>query len=904
MPDDTPFLDGRATPEPPDLSAVLTGPNGLAAVFDMLPLPVLVTRIGGVGIVLANRAARLMFSLEERDLAAFDIAAAYVRPEDRAPVLEALQRRGWIDDHEIHLRGAGGRLLWVRLTGRLMRHRGEPVFLVALHDVTERRAAEAQVAALLEQLRAQHGALETLVTERTRALEASERLLSDVLHTSSDWLWETGPDHSFTGFSAKVSEVLGIDPETLVGRNRFALADTGAEAEKWRAHRAALERREPFRDFTYCASLPNGLKRHLRISGVPKFDAAGGFEGYRGVAADISQSVRQQEDLARATVLLESTLRHMEQGLAVFDRHLRLAAFNDRFRDLFFLPEHWLEIGSASFQDLIRLAARRGYYGDADPETLIAGFVQDVEQRGRHRFERRLPDGRWVQVNRNPLPDGGIVITATDVTALKEAERGQREALQEAGRARQQLLDAIEAISDGFILWDADDRLVLCNSYFRTHYADADAFITPGAHFLDVIDSFVARGRIPHGHTAASWRALRIERHRNPGPPYVAELQDGRVIRITDQRTQDGGLVSLRSDVTQLMRHERALEENRRLMRAVIDAVPAMINVKDLESRYVLMNRLQGEVYRVDPERAIGHTSGDFVAGAYGAISRAKDLEVIRTGQAQQFTETDFVDPRGESHTWFTAKLPLKDDAGAVKNVVTVALDVTQLKRVERARANLARHFAPNMVDLLAEEDEPFGPARTQFVAVLFADIIGFTRLCELLAPKTVFALLRDCQSRLAAEVFECRGTLDKYIGDGLMATFGTPYPSRTDPRSALRCARRMQAAMAAWNRERQAAGAPSVRLAVGVHYGPALLGNIGSEKRLEFAVIGDTVNVANRLERMARELDTGIVVSGQLVAAVREEAGPAAEELAGFRQRGAQAIRGRAGAIEAWTLD
>jgi adenylate cyclase len=107
----------------------------------------------------------------------------------------------------------------------------------------------------------------------------------------------------------------------------------------------------------------------------------------------------------------------------------------------------------------------------------------------------------------------------------------------------------------------------------------------------------------------------------------------------------------------------------------------------------------------------------------------------------------------------------------------------------ERARANLGRYFAPNLVDLLAESDEPLGPVRRRQVAVLFADIVGFTRMARRWTPEAVVGMLREFHQRMAAQIFACGGTIEKYIGDEIFAVFGLPTASPHDASSALRCA-------------------------------------------------------------------------------------------------------------------
>jgi adenylate cyclase len=221
--------------------------------------------------------------------------------------------------------------------------------------------------------------------------------------------------------------------------------------------------------------------------------------------------------------------------------------------------------------------------------------------------------------------------------------------------------------------------------------------------------------------------------------------------------------------------------------------------------------------------------------------------------------------------------------------------------RVERERTQLARYFSANLVDQLADADRPLGEIRNQSVAVLFADIVGFTTLSEAESPERVISLLREFHQLMQAAVFAHHGTLDKYLGDGLMATFGTPYPGKRDAANALGAARAMAASLAAWNQDRRAQGEPLVRVGIGVHWGPVVLGDIGGDNRLEFATIGDTVNVASRVEHMTRDLAAEVAASDDLVQALRASI-PAAEAealLEGFVKSAPQTVRGRSAQLE-----
>jgi adenylate cyclase len=224
---------------------------------------------------------------------------------------------------------------------------------------------------------------------------------------------------------------------------------------------------------------------------------------------------------------------------------------------------------------------------------------------------------------------------------------------------------------------------------------------------------------------------------------------------------------------------------------------------------------------------------------------------------------------------------------------------------IARERANLARYFAPTVVDQLAQLDEPLGATRLQPVAVLFVDIVGFTRLAENSDPQAVVATLRDFHGKLERAIFDHGGTLDKFLGDGVMATFGTPNVGPHDARNALAAALAACASIRGWNAERGARGEPPIRVSIGINYGPVVLGDIGSERRMEFAVLGDVVNVAQRLEGLTRRLGCQIVVSDEFVHALRTQSpGEADALLAAFHAGEPQDLRGREQPVAVWTLN
>jgi adenylate cyclase len=179
-----------------------------------------------------------------------------------------------------------------------------------------------------------------------------------------------------------------------------------------------------------------------------------------------------------------------------------------------------------------------------------------------------------------------------------------------------------------------------------------------------------------------------------------------------------------------------------------------------------------------------------------------------------------------------------------------------RLAREEVARANYSRFMPEYVVKQLLENPDSFKLGGiNQTITVLFADIRGFTSFAEKEKdkPEKVVGLLNRYFSAMSEIIFAHGGTLDKYIGDGLMALFGAPTATPGDAKNALKTAVTMQKRIVELNKELQIEGYDSVTVGIGLHTGEATIGYIGSDQRSEYTAIGDTVNIAARLESNAK---------------------------------------------------
>lgn len=221
---------------------------------------------------------------------------------------------------------------------------------------------------------------------------------------------------------------------------------------------------------------------------------------------------------------------------------------------------------------------------------------------------------------------------------------------------------------------------------------------------------------------------------------------------------------------------------------------------------------------------------------------------------------------------WFYGSLWINGAAPVVLAVFTyVVVTAADFVRAEmgrrRTRAMFGRYVSPAVVEELMKDpgDVALGGNR-RTITVMFCDIRGFTAYSENKEPEQVVRRLNEYLTVLTGVIFRHGGTLDKYLGDGLMALFGAPVPYPDHVQRAIRAAVEMQEEVAKLNRVWVDRGEPSLNIGVGINSGSVLVGNVGSPERMDYTVIGEDVNLASRVEGLTKNYNTMIVISERSV--------------------------------------
>ncbi len=439
----------------------------------------------------------------------------------------------------------------------------------------------------------------------------------------------------------------------------------------------------------------DGTWHWARSHGLALRDAEGRAYRMAGSTGDFTEEKRLREALEEAQTKLTEAIEAISEGFALFDSDDRLVIFNSRFRDFYPDVADIIQPGTL-FEDILRTGIERGVLVDAAdrPEDWIA------ERLARHRnpgeaHERQLNDGRWLRISERKTHDGGIVGIYTDVTERKRAEAELAAARDEAVAAHTQFIEAIETASEGFVLWDPEDRLVLCNSKYREFFVagagdDVADLVVPGTRFEDLTRAAIERGMLPEAADDPEiWMAARLEQRRNPKGAIELQQATGRWLQINERRTHDGGLVAVYTDITELKHREEELGESEERYALAMKGANDGLWDWDLGKNEIYISPLI--------QTLLGLQSSDLETTPAEWESRIHpdDLESYHQSlQEHRRGETEFYmseyRTRGAdgSYRWVLDRgFGLRDEAGEVYRMAGSMGDITARKRAEQELA-------------------------------------------------------------------------------------------------------------------------------------------------------------------------------------------------------------------------
>jgi PAS domain S-box-containing protein len=417
--------------------------------------------------------------------------------------------------------------------------------------------------------------------------------------------------------------------------------------------------------------------------------------------------VQDISERKKAENVLKDAIESIPEGFAYYDADDRLALFNKNFTK-----------GREELNDILQLgmtfeeqALLREKSGSRDKYHQGINKIPIKERIRRHQNppgeakEEHRPDGAFIQTVEVKTPGGGIALIRTDITRLKEAEIAlsqshksletrvkERSAhldreTNEHKRTRELLSMAIESISDGFLLYDVDNKLTMCNQVLKDMYPKIADILVPGTARENILHIATERGQFRYlaGQEAKFFNKI-VSGFDNPTGRKILIKDDRRFVLAEDFKTEDGGTVGIRKDVTELIAAEQKVRESEARYRALIDNTPARITLVDQDGIFLLANKLYTEIAGVEEHEIVGTSSlgNDWLPKEIIAKNLREIKEVIEDQKLIVRERTMSPGKSNESH-WEITKFPVFNDLGDIIAVGGIGMDVTARKKAEES---------------------------------------------------------------------------------------------------------------------------------------------------------------------------------------------------------------------------
>ena len=399
-------------------------------------------------------------------------------------------------------------------------------------DITELRRTE-------RDMRHAYELVQSILENLPCAISVLDSELNLVLHNSQFRSLLDFPEHLFGGPRTSFESIVRFNAE----RGEYGDGDIEATV----AH--AVERVRQSSHQQYERVRPDGSVLEVRSAPLP-----GG--GIVTTCVDASERKRMALEQQRAAATLRAVLDALPCGLTMHGADGTIAIHNRQWLDLYGHDSAFVAETGLRLEPMVRRLTRRGDYGDISEEAAIKAAWARIENacRAPHSWLRPAQDGRLLEIRSAPAPGGGFVSTYTDVTVQKQAESDRE-------KSRAILLGAIEAVDEAFVLFDPDDRLVLCNDKYRALYGDTADLVVPGVSFEHLARETALRGQFKAAiGRIDDWVAERVAVHRS-GATLVQHHDNGTWLRVIERKMADGHIVGFRIDITDLMNARQAAEQ-------------------------------------------------------------------------------------------------------------------------------------------------------------------------------------------------------------------------------------------------------------------------------------------------------------------------------------------------------
>ncbi len=472
----------------------------------------------------------------------------------------------------------------------------------------------------------------------------------------------------------------------------------------------------------------------------------------------------EKTELRDLAARFDTAMNNMSQGLCFFDGQHRLVACNRRYTEMYQLDPAQVQPG-ISLKGIVALRFAAGSYPKMTPEQYLAWRDNVAVSMKPSDSIVELNNGLVFEIRHRPMPDGGWVATHEDVTekfqaqqALASAKASAERAEAEARAAHTRLLDALDLVPEGLVIFDPDDRYVLWNRRYAEMFDPAGELLAPGVPFEDVLRKGLACGWYPEAvGREEEWLAHRLALHRQPQIRHEQEIGPGRWCRIEERRTASGS-IGLRVDITDLKQREDKF-------RLLFDSNPVPMWVFDRETlAFLAVNDAAVSHYGYSRER--------FLSMGLLDIRPQEDWDRVREAvAAQDDTQRQGL---GWQHRRADGSLIEVETYGKSIDyqgrpaVMVAIIDVTERNRAERSVTHIATHDTltdlPNRVALDLHFRELLSRAHATGLsfAVLCIDLDRFKEINDLHGHSTGDAVLCDVSRRI---VEACGGAFLARIG-------------------------------------------------------------------------------------------------------------------------------------------